>query len=113
MTETAQRTGLLQGKKAVITGAARGIGRATAIAFAGEGADIVGIDICVTVDPCSGVKPSTPADLKETGRLIQETGRGWLSTKLDQRDLPALRAAAAQIEKEFGGIDTLFANAGT
>jgi SDR family mycofactocin-dependent oxidoreductase len=102
----------LRGKIAVVTGAARGIGRATAIACADAGADIIGIDICAPVDPRSGVKPSTPEDLEETGRLIRSIGRRCLGIKADQRDLPALRAAAAQAEREFGGADILFANAG-
>ncbi len=104
--------GCLRGKVAVITGAARGIGRATAVAFAGEGADVVGIDICAVVDPRSGVAPSTPEDLEETGRLVAGASRRWLGIKVDQRDLPALRAAAAKAEQEFGGVDILFANAG-
>jgi SDR family mycofactocin-dependent oxidoreductase len=104
--------GCLRGKVAAVTGAARGIGRAAAIAFAREGADIIGIDICAPVDPRSGVTPSTPADLEETGRLVLAAGRLWLGITLDQRDLPALRAAAAKGEQEFGGIDILFANAG-
>jgi NAD(P)-dependent dehydrogenase (short-subunit alcohol dehydrogenase family) len=97
----------------VVTGAARGIGRATAVAFAREGADIVGLDICGLVDPRSGVTPSTPQDLEETGRMVRASARRWLGIKLDQRDLAALRAAAVQAEQEFGGIDILFANAGT
>ena len=103
---------LLAGKVAVITGAARGIGRATAVAMAREGADVVGIDVCAVVDPRSGVTPSTPEDLEETGKLVDEAGRRWLGMKADTRDLPTLRAAAARIEQEFGGIDILFANAG-
>jgi NAD(P)-dependent dehydrogenase (short-subunit alcohol dehydrogenase family) len=102
----------LEGKIAVITGAARGIGRATAIAFAREGAFVVGIDICEPVCPKSGVKPSTIEDLNETGRQVVAEGRRWLSIKLDQRNLASLQEAASQIEKEFGGIDILFANAG-
>jgi NAD(P)-dependent dehydrogenase (short-subunit alcohol dehydrogenase family) len=102
----------LQGKVAVVTGAARGIGRATAIAFAHEGADIIGLDICAQVDPRSGVKPSTPEDLEITGQLIRTAARRWLGIRLDQRDLPALRKAAVRVEQEFGGIDILFANAG-
>lgn len=103
---------LLAGKTAVITGAARGIGRATAVAFASEGADVVGIDICAAVDPRSGVTPSTPEDLEETGKLVTAAGRRWLAMKVDTRDFPALREAAATVEQEFGGIDILFANAG-
>jgi SDR family mycofactocin-dependent oxidoreductase len=102
----------LTGKVAVVTGAARGIGRASALALAHAGADIAGIDICAPVDPRSGVTPSKAADLDETGRLVTGAGRRWLGIQLDQRKLPALRAAAARIEKHFGGIDILFANAG-
>jgi NAD(P)-dependent dehydrogenase (short-subunit alcohol dehydrogenase family) len=102
----------LQNKIAVVTGAARGIGRATALAFAREGANVVGIDICKEVCVRSGVQPATPDDLKETGRLVQAAGGRWLSVILDQRDLSALKEAAKQAEKEFGGIDILFANAG-
>jgi NAD(P)-dependent dehydrogenase (short-subunit alcohol dehydrogenase family) len=103
----------LRGKVAVVTGAARGIGRAAAIAMAREGADIAGIDICAVVDPRSGVVPATPDDLRETGRQIEASGRRWVSITCDQRDLPALRDAAARAAEELGGIDILFANAGT
>jgi SDR family mycofactocin-dependent oxidoreductase len=109
---TSESGGCLRSKVAVITGAARGIGRATAVAFAREGADLLGIDICAPVDPRSGVEPANLDELKETGRLVEATGRRWRSVVLDQRDLPALRAAAAEAQREFGGIDILFANAG-
>ena len=89
MTESTFKPGCLRSKVAVITGAARGIGRATAVAFAREGADIIGLDICATVDPRSGVTPSTPEDLEETGRLVRSNGRRWMGIELDQRDLPA------------------------
>src|SRR6266478_905014 len=101
----------LKGKIAVVTGAARGIGRAAAVAFAREGADVAGIDINAPVDARSGVNPATPDDLNETKRLVRAAGREWLGITLDQRDLSALRNAAELIERAFGGIDILFANA--
>jgi len=103
----------LRGRVAVVTGAARGIGRAAAVAMAREGADIAGIDICAVVDPQSGVSPATPDDLRQTGQQIEATGRRWVSIICDQRDVSALRAAAARVVEELGAIDILFANAGT
>jgi NAD(P)-dependent dehydrogenase (short-subunit alcohol dehydrogenase family) len=109
---TSVRHGLLKGKVAVVTGAARGIGRATALALAREGAAISGIDICGAVYPPSGVTAASKADLDETGRQVQAAGGRWLGLVVDQRNLPELRAAAAKTEQELGGIDILFANAG-
>jgi SDR family mycofactocin-dependent oxidoreductase len=106
------RSSRLRNKVAIVTGAARGIGRATAVAFAREGADVAGIDITAPVDARSGVKPATPEDLNETERLVRAAGHRWLGITLDQRNLPSLRKAADRIEHEFGGIDILFANAG-
>lgn len=102
----------LSGKVAVVTGAARGIGRAAAIALAQAGADVVGIDVAGPVSPILDLAPATPDDLAETGRAIAAAGRRWLAITLDQRDLPALRAAAAQAVAAMGGVDILFANAG-
>jgi NAD(P)-dependent dehydrogenase (short-subunit alcohol dehydrogenase family) len=103
---------ILKGRVAVVTGAARGIGRAAAVALARSGANVAGIDICAIVDPRSGVTPATQADLDETGRLVQAAGGKWQSFVVDQRDLAKLRSTATQIEHDFGGIDILFANAG-
>jgi NAD(P)-dependent dehydrogenase (short-subunit alcohol dehydrogenase family) len=103
---------ILNNKIAVVTGAARGIGRATAVAFAQSGAQVAGIDICTTVDPRSGVTPATRNDLEETGRLVDAAGGRWQAFVCDQRDLSALRGIVKQIEDHYGGIDVLFANAG-
>ena len=111
MSET-RRDGRLSGKVAVITGAARGIGRATCVAFAKEGAAVVGIDLAARASETTTFDQPTPEELEETGRLVEQAGGSWLSIRLDQRDLGALRQAAEQVEKTFGGIDVLFANAG-
>ena len=102
----------LKGKVAVVTGAARGIGRACSVALAQAGASVVGVDICATVDPRSGVIPATPADLEETGRLVQATGARWGHYIADQRDIVALRKIALDLEAKFGGLDIILANAG-
>ena len=102
----------LRGKAAIVTGAARGIGRAAAVAFAREGADVMGVDIAGPVSPTLEVIPSTPEDLAETGRMVEAAGARWLEARLDQRDLAALRAAADEAHAAFGRLDILFANAG-
>ena len=70
-------SGRLDGKAAIVTGAARGIGRAVAVAFAREGADVMGIDIAGPVSGTLEVEPASPDELAETGRLVQATGRRW------------------------------------
>lgn len=104
--------GTLRDRVAIVTGAARGIGRAAAVALAREGADVVGIDICAPVYPPSGVTPATRDDLDETGRQVTAAGRRWIGIVADQRDIGALRAAAKRAQDELGGVDIVFANAG-
>ncbi|WP_428488227.1 SDR family NAD(P)-dependent oxidoreductase [Rhodopila sp.] len=106
------RNGRLAGKVAIITGAARGIGRATCVAFAREGSEVVGVDLAARASATTDFEQPTEQELEETGRLVKQAGGRWLSIQLDQRDLGALREAAQQTEKVFGGIDILFANAG-
>jgi NAD(P)-dependent dehydrogenase (short-subunit alcohol dehydrogenase family) len=110
--QATQGSGRLRGKAAIVTGAARGIGRATAVAFARAGADVMGVDIAGPVSSTLEVAHATPEDLAETGRLVEAEGTRWRQARLDQRDLPALRAAAEEARAAFGRLDILFANAG-
>ena len=101
----------LQGKVAFITGAARGQGRAEAVRFAEEGADIIAVDLCAQVD--SVVYPmSTPEDLAETVRLVEATGRRIVAVQADVRDKEALKKALDAGVAELRRLDIVIANAG-
>ena len=102
----------LSGKVAVVTGAARGIGRASAVALARAGASIVGIDIAGPASTHVDFAAASAEDLSETGRLVEQAGGRWMAVTLDQRNLPVLREAAASAKSAFGGVDILFANGG-
>jgi NAD(P)-dependent dehydrogenase (short-subunit alcohol dehydrogenase family) len=102
----------LHNRVAVVTGAARGIGRACAVALAQAGADVAGIDIAGPVSPILDFDPATADDLAQTGKAVEATGRRWMAITADQRDIGALRAAAAGVTQSWGGVDILFANAG-
>ncbi len=105
------RGSALTGKVAVVTGAARGIGRAIAVELAANGADVVALDIAGPVSPASDAKPATPAELAETVRQIQAYGRRSEAIRADIRDINALRAAADQVEQAHGKIDIVVADA--
>jgi NAD(P)-dependent dehydrogenase (short-subunit alcohol dehydrogenase family) len=105
------RGSMLQGKTAVVTGAARGIGRAIAVEFAANGADVVAIDICGPVSTATNAKPATPADLEETLRQIRAYGRRGDGVQADVRDISALRRIADQVERDHGKIDIVVADA--
>jgi SDR family mycofactocin-dependent oxidoreductase len=104
-------SGRVAGKVAFITGAARGQGRSHAIRLAEEGADIVAVDLCGPVDAVP-YPPSTPADLAETVRAVEERGRRILAFELDTRDRAGLVDAAQAGVTEFGHLDIVVANAG-
>ena len=105
-------SGRMQGKVALVTGAARGIGRACALALAMEGADIVALDLAGPVESVTQYPPATPADLAETVRRVEAAGRRCLSVQADVRDIAALRAAVDRTAAEFGKLDIVVANAG-
>lgn len=112
MTEEAGKAHNGRPRVAVVTGAARGIGRQAAIALAQQGLSIAGIDIAGPVSPTLDYAPATSRDLADTGDLVKRTGNGWLPIEADQRDIGAIRHAADRIERELGGVDVVFAHAG-
>ena len=105
--------GLLRGKVAVITGAARGIGRSIAVDMAANGADVIGIDICGKITPVQEYAVATQADLDETGRLVKQHGRKWMGVVGDVREIAFLRSTADKVQQQFGRIDIVVANAAT
>jgi len=103
--------GRFEGKVAFITGAARGQGRSHAVALAGEGADIIAVDICRQIEDV-GYPMATAADLAETVRLVEAHGRRIIATEVDVRDDEALVAAVDAGVAELGRLDIVLANAG-
>lgn len=100
------------GRVVFVTGAARGIGREVALAFAREGAHIAGLDIADRASSTQDYELPTQDDLAETGRRVAAEGVRFLSCQADVRDLSALRDAAARTEAGLGPIDVLAAVAG-
>jgi SDR family mycofactocin-dependent oxidoreductase len=103
--------GKLDGKVALITGAARGQGRSHAVRLAGEGADIIGIDICDQIDTVS-YPMATRDDLAETVAFVEKFDRRMEAFVVDVRDAKALSEAVAQGVHALGRLDIVLANAG-
>jgi len=88
----------LAGKRAIVTGAASGIGRASAILFAAEGAQVLAVDVASEVD-------ATRAEIENAG------GR-CLARKADAADEATVRSLVETCVSEFGGLEVVYANAG-
>ncbi len=97
--ESYRGSGRLAGKRAIITGGDSGIGRAVAIAFAREGADLVIAYLC------------EHDDAKETARWVERAGRKCVLVGGDIQDAGHCRRIVDQAVKELGGIDILVNNA--
>jgi NAD(P)-dependent dehydrogenase (short-subunit alcohol dehydrogenase family) len=96
-----QGSGKLKGVKAIITGGDSGIGRAIAIAYAREGADVLisyGYDV-------------EDNDARETVKWVEQAGQKAVLSKGDLRDEKYCNDLVAQAKKEFGRIDVLINNA--
>jgi len=103
--------GMLEGKVAFVTGAARGQGRSHALRMAQEGADIIAVDLCGQI----GTVPypmATPEDLAETVRQVEALDRRIIATEADVRDGAALTAALDDGVAQLGKLDIVAANAG-
>ena len=103
--------GLLDGKVAVVSGAARGQGRAHEVRLAREGADIIAMDICADIDTIH-YPLARPEDLDETVAQIEQLGRRVAATQTDVRDATAVAAAIGGGVAKLGGLDIVVANAG-
>ncbi|MFC5950438.1 mycofactocin-coupled SDR family oxidoreductase [Pseudonocardia lutea] len=102
----------LQGKVALITGAARGQGRSHAIRLAEDGADIIAIDVAEDI-PTVPFPGATPEDLAETVSLVEKLDRRIVARQVDVRDVSALTEAVSDGVTELGGrLDIVLANAG-
>jgi SDR family mycofactocin-dependent oxidoreductase len=106
-----QMSGRVAGKVALITGAARGQGRADALRLAEEGADVIVVDVCAPL-PSVPYDSATPEDLAETVSLIEKTGRRVISGIVDVRDLDKLRGIVDDAVRQLGRLDVIVANAG-
>jgi SDR family mycofactocin-dependent oxidoreductase len=108
---TQHQAGRVAGKVALITGGARGQGRAHAVALAAEGADVVVTDLCAEI--ASAPYPmGTAAELAETAEQVAKHGHRVLTRTADVRDPAAMRAVTAEVLAEFGRLDVLVAQAG-
>ncbi len=94
-------TGRLAGRRALITGGDSGIGRAVAIAFAREGADVA-----------IGYLPVEQPDAEETAHWIREAGRTAVLLPGDLTDEATARDLPRRAVEELGGLDILVNNAG-
>ncbi|MFF8281699.1 SDR family oxidoreductase [Streptomyces albus] len=97
---TYRGTGRLAGRRTLITGGDSGIGRAVALAFAREGADVA-----------FGYLPEEETEAQETTRLVEDAGRRAVSVACDIREEAECRRLVERAVDAFGGIDVLVNNA--
>jgi SDR family mycofactocin-dependent oxidoreductase len=103
--------GVLDGRVAFITGAARGQGRTAAVLFAEHGAKVIAADICESIKTI-GYPLATEADLAETVRLVEVAGGEIVARRADVRDHDALQDVVDEGVAKFGRLDFVLCNAG-
>lgn len=99
--ESYRGSGRLDGLAAIITGGDSGIGRAVAIAFAREGADVA----------IGYLSEKEDADAEETKSWVEKAGRRCIATRFDVRDRKACNELVARVSSEWGRLDILVNNA--
>ncbi len=105
------RMSRLEGKVALITGAARGQGRSHCVRLAQEGADVIAIDVCQAI-PGMPYPESTSDDLHVTADLVRALGRRVISAEVDTRDAGRITEFVNDAVGELGRLDVVAANAG-
>lgn len=106
-----RNAGRVQGRVALVTGAARGIGRAQAVRFAEEGADVIALDLCGAVESVV-TPPASVDDLSETADMVRACGARVRTAVVDVRDHDGMAAAVDEAVSEWGGLDIVCATAG-
>jgi SDR family mycofactocin-dependent oxidoreductase len=104
--------GVLEGKVAFITGAARGQGRSHALRLAEEGADVIALDVCDDAVETVGYALGRADELDETVAEVEARGRRAVKGVADVRDLEQVQAVVDAGLAELGRIDIVCANAG-
>ncbi|MGH7893612.1 MAG: SDR family NAD(P)-dependent oxidoreductase [Candidatus Binatia bacterium] len=102
----------LEGKVALVTGAARGIGRAIAIGLAHAGCDVAVADIAQSQDGITVYPLGSDAELAVTAGQVRRLGRKCTAVQADVTNADDVDRMMAQIEELLGGLDILVANAG-
>lgn len=104
--------GLVDGKVALVTGAARGQGRSHALRLAAEGANVIAVDIAANSVETISYALASEEDLDSTVKEIESMDRRAVKAVADVRSLSELQQAADTGLSEFGKIDIVCANAG-
>jgi len=103
--------GRLAGRVAIVTGAARGIGRAVAVALARDGADVLATDLCRDLSRCP-YPMGTAEQLAETARRCERAGARAVTAVADVRNPEDARTAVRTAIDRLGKVDILVNNAG-
>ena len=102
----------LGGKTALVTGAARGIGRAIALGLAEAGADVAVADIARPSDGITSYALSSSDALAETAHLVERAGRRCNAIAADVTSAADVARMMSEVQQRLGGLDILIANAG-